>query len=305
MTNNKLDPELLVGGLGWPEGPTALDDGRVVFVESYRSQLTYWDPASGSSHRYAYTAGSPNATVLGSDGCLYVCQNGGRVGPWRAKEMTAPSIQRIDTNGECSILATSLSDIQFNGPNDLAFGPDGRLYFTDPGLYDKDLHPDPGYIFVLNPDGSGEVLVEVGHGAFPNGIAVEPDGGVIWDESYSGRVRRLRNDGDVELVCALPDIDGVAAVPDGLTIASNGDIYVTSVDQGGVHVVSPQGGHLAFIPVGTCPTNCLFVDEWLYVTDGGATATVADAQLEGALWRMRVGASGMPLFRGSILPARH
>jgi hypothetical protein len=33
-------PEMMAGGLGWPEGPTVLPDGRLVFVESYCSQLT-------------------------------------------------------------------------------------------------------------------------------------------------------------------------------------------------------------------------------------------------------------------------
>lgn len=32
--------EQVVSGLGWPEGPTVLPDGRIVLVESYRSQLT-------------------------------------------------------------------------------------------------------------------------------------------------------------------------------------------------------------------------------------------------------------------------
>ena len=39
-----MDIERLADGLGWPEGPTVLPDGRVVFVESYRSQLSVWSP---------------------------------------------------------------------------------------------------------------------------------------------------------------------------------------------------------------------------------------------------------------------
>ena len=74
-----MDIERLADGLGWPEGPTVLPDGRVVFVESYRSQLSVWSPDGVT--RYAYTAGAPNSSVLGSDGAIYVCQNGGTVGP--------------------------------------------------------------------------------------------------------------------------------------------------------------------------------------------------------------------------------
>ena len=146
-----MDIEQLASGLGWPEGPTVLPDGRVVFVESYRSQLSVWAPGSGVS-RYAYTAGAPNSSVLGKDGAIYVCQNGGTVGPWRAAEMTKASIQRVDREGgKAEIIATSIEGIALNGPNDLVFGADGRLYFTDPGTY-RPADPEPSYIFALDPD---------------------------------------------------------------------------------------------------------------------------------------------------------
>ena len=76
--NNPGKPELVATGLGWPEGPTLQGDGSVVFVESYRSQLTVY--RDGKVSRLAYTAGAPNSCVVGARGELYVCQNGGTVG---------------------------------------------------------------------------------------------------------------------------------------------------------------------------------------------------------------------------------
>jgi len=40
--SSKSNPptELVASGLGWPEGPAVLPDGRDVFVESYCSRLT-------------------------------------------------------------------------------------------------------------------------------------------------------------------------------------------------------------------------------------------------------------------------
>ena len=52
-------PELIASGLGWPEGPTVLPDGRIVLVESYRSQLTMVGP-DGPPPRFAPVAGAPN-----------------------------------------------------------------------------------------------------------------------------------------------------------------------------------------------------------------------------------------------------
>ena len=35
--------ELLAEGLGWAEGPAVLPDGRICFVETYRSQVSVWE----------------------------------------------------------------------------------------------------------------------------------------------------------------------------------------------------------------------------------------------------------------------
>jgi gluconolactonase len=134
-------PQLIASGLGWPEGPTVMPDHSLVFVDTYRSQLTTIGLDSVPRH-FAYAAGGPNSCVLGSDGALYVCQNGGTTGPWRAKEMVEPSIQRVHAGGKAETLITHVEGIKLNGPNDLAFAPDGSLVFSDPGTYNL-RNPDP------------------------------------------------------------------------------------------------------------------------------------------------------------------
>src|SRR5262249_8018415 len=99
MNYDSIKPELIAENLGWPEGPTVMPDGSVTFVESYRSQLTVAG-AGKPAKMLAYTAGAPNSCVLGADGELYVCQNGGTVGPWRAAEMSVPSIQKVRPGGK-------------------------------------------------------------------------------------------------------------------------------------------------------------------------------------------------------------
>ena len=47
--NSGETPVLVASGLGWPEGPTVRPDGSVVFVESYRSQLTVAEASGGGS----------------------------------------------------------------------------------------------------------------------------------------------------------------------------------------------------------------------------------------------------------------
>jgi gluconolactonase len=288
-------PELIASGLGWPEGPTVMPDHSLVFVDSYRSQITIVGP-DRSPRRFAYTAGGPNSCVLGSDGALYVCQNGGTTGPWRAAEMVEPSIQRVREGGTAEALLTHIGDIKLNGPNDLVFAPDGSLVFTDPGTYNP-RDPDPSYIHRIAPNGSAQVVVAFPKPVFPNGVAVEADGSIVWDESYTGHVGRIRPDGRIEDLGRLP---GDNPVPDGMAIGADGRLYVTDIVGKGIHVLRPDGKPEDFIPCPVAPTNCTFDGETLWVTDAGVLAVSADASSEGRIWRLHVPGGGAPTYKGRL-----
>ena len=289
------EPELVASGLGWPEGPAVRPDGSLVFVESYRSQLTVVGP-EGEPRRLAYVAGAPNSCVLGAGGELYVCQNGGTTGPWRAPEMTTPSIQRVREGEAAEILLTEVEGIALNGPNDLVFAADGRLLFTDPGAYNP-ADPDPSYIFALGPDGSAGIVVAFPTPVFPNGIAVEADGSIVWDESYTGRVGRRRPDGTIEDLGRLP---GDNPIPDGMKVGADGRLYVTDLVARGIHVLAPDGAAVDFIPCGGAPTNCAFDGETLWVTDASVLAASAEPSFAGQLWRLRIPGGGAATHRGTI-----
>jgi gluconolactonase len=287
--------ESVAHDLGWPEGPTIAGDGGVVFVESYRSQLTVWKP-DGSVEQRAYVVGAPNSCVHGAGGELYVCQNGGTVGPWRAGEMTDPGIQRVDPDGTVTTILTEVGGVTLNGPNDLVFGPDGHLYFTDPGTYDPE-DPDPSYIYAIDPSGEARLVRAFDEPVFPNGLVVEPDGSVVWDESYTGKVGRLRPDGDVQDLGKLPN-DG--PIPDGMTIGADGRLFVADLASKGIHVLLHDGTVDGFIACGNAPTNCAFSGETLFVTDAGVLATSDEPSLGGKLWRLTVPGGGPDAYTGSI-----
>jgi len=292
--------ELLAEGLVWPEGPAVLDDGRVAFVETYRSQVSIWEPGAGV-RRLAHTGGGPNAACLGADGCLYVTQNGGVVGDWRADLQLPGSIQRVSLDGTVETIATEVDGLVLRMPNDLAFGLDGRLYFTDPGLWDIETRPDPGYILALDRNGRGEVLAEL-DAVYPNGIAVEADGSLVWVESYTRRVCRRRADGVLERIAELAD---PRAVPDGLTIAADGSLYVAVLFAGGLRVVGADGSDRGRVDVGAVPSNCTFAGSGLYVTDGGSElGTRGSLAPVGRLWRAELDTPGLEPFRGRVDPGQ-
>ena len=291
------EPELLAEGLGWAEGPAVLSDGRVCFVETYRSQVSVWERGKGVS-RYSYTAGGPNSCVVGTAGAMYVCQNGGTTGPWRADEMVTPSIQVIEKEGsKAQIICSEIEGIKFNGPNDLVFGKNGKLYFTDPGTY-RPNDPQPSYLFELSPDGSGRLLAELSPPTFPNGIAIEADGSVVWAESYTGMVRRLNPDNlQITDICKLP---GDKPVADGMAVAADGRLFVTTVNGGGIDVINKDGSYDQFLKLGVIPTNCVFSDADLYMTDAGVLADSSDPSMGGQLWLLRDVTEGLGTWPGSI-----
>ena len=130
--------------------------------------------------------------------------------------------------------------------NDLTFGADGRLYFTDPADY---LPNDrkPGRVFALNPDGSGECLKEL-PSAYPNGIVAEPDGSIVWVESYDRGVYRKRLGRPSEQIHQLPD----GHIPDGLKIDADGNLWVTTFMSGGVDILRQTARRSTSSKPGAC-----------------------------------------------------
>jgi len=286
---------LLISGLGWPEGPSVLPDGRVAFVEAYLGRISSFHPKRGLE-TLALVGGGPNATTLGKDGKLYVTQTGGIVGPWRAQDARPASIQSVTVSGKVEIIATALGGVQFQAPNDLAFGPDGNLYFTDPGRFDLETKPDPGYLFVLRPDGSGDVLEELPP-TYPNGIAVLGDNSVVWVESYTRRVRRRYSNGKIEL---LHEFDDPSCIPDGFAVTTDGNLVIATCASGLACVLSPTGQRIGEIAAGKVPTNCAFDGSLLYVTDGGHPGNTTVPVLAGCLWIVETEHHGASLHTGGI-----
>lgn len=293
-----MEIERLAEGLGAAEGPAFLPDGRFIFVEIWRSRVSVWTPKLGV-REHAYVGGGANSVLVCDDGSLLVTQNGGIDREWRAKDQRPPSIQRVSTDGEVEVLVTQIEGIALQAPNDLAFAPSGKLYFTDPaGGFSRTSPPPPGYIFSLDPDGTGRVVVETGP-TFPNGITVEADGNVVWVESFTRAVRRYHvATGKIEDVCILDDPN---AIPDGLKPASNGDLYIATVLTGGVSIVGADGTEKGLLKgFGDYVSNVQFNGSTLYVTDiGGGSGD--DAEYHGSISRATLdGVTGLELFPGRI-----
>jgi gluconolactonase len=281
---------LLASELGFPEGPVVMPDGSVVFCDGNTGELRHWK--EGELGIYARTGGSPWGALLGSDGAIYVTQGGNVPGSGDSSAICGIQVVRPDRTVE--LISSEISGYTLAGPNDLAFGPDGRLYFTDSGT-EQDPRvdtPQPGRLFVLD-SGGGEFLAERPK-LYPNGIAFDAEGSLYWTESMGHRICRLE-DGRPVVFSQLTDDH----VPDGMAFAEDGRLFVCTTISGGVTVVSPTGEILDEINLGEHATNCIFDGSTLYVTATKVPDLDAD-QRTGTFWRVETDATGLALRPGQL-----
>jgi len=287
-----LESTLLASGLGFPEGPAVMGDGRIVLCDGNTGELLAY--ADGSVSTYAHTGGSPWGTVLGTDGAIYVTQ-GGNV-PGSGDTSAVSGIQRVMPDGTVELIFSEVAGHELYGPNDLAFGPDGRLYFTESGS-EQDFRFDvrsPGRLFAVGPSGAGEMLLEL-PGVYPNGIAFDAAQQLYWTESMKHRVCRLNADGEPETFCQLSD----GHVPDGMAFAADGRLFVATTISGGITVISPDGQVLTEIGMDEHTTNCIFDGSVLYVT-ATKVPDIEASQRTGSLWRVQTDATGLDLIPGQL-----
>ena len=156
---------VIAEGLEFPEGPAFDRNGHLFVVEIRGGQVSRID-TDGKLSVFAKTGGGPNGANFAADGDLYVCNNGGFPGPNKEHGR----LERIDSQGNVTVILTQIDGIELASPNDLGFDAAGNLYFTDPIWGDG----QPGHVCFLSTEGEARRL-HTGL-AFPNGIAVTPDG---------------------------------------------------------------------------------------------------------------------------------
>lgn len=282
-----MQGEIVAEKLAFPEGPV-WHGGMLYFVEIASGAVSRFRPGHGVD-RVALPGGGPNGATLGPGHALYVTQNGGMTRDSRR----TPAIQLLALNtdadlatGLASDLTREVAGLKLDAPNDLAFGPDGRLYFTDPrGLPDRALNKQPGRIFAWDLERAcGELVIELG-AVFPNGIGFDRAGSLTWTETFSRRVMALRDD-KLELVAELPE----RHFPDGFCIDEENRLYVASTYGHCVNIIE-DGRIVERLVCGDgMPTNCSFAGTDLYVTESR----------HGTLWRFAVGVRGLALHDGSL-----
>src|SRR5439155_25091810 len=148
---------------------------------------------------------------------------------------------------------------KLNSPNDVAVGPDGAIWFTDPPYGLEGINDSPqkeqaaNRVYRLGAD--GKLTAAVSELRYPNGIAFSPDGRTLYvsnsdpknavilafDVSRRGSLSRRRVFADMTSLATK----GLSGLPDGMTVDERGNLWASG--PGGIHVFTPAGQELGLI----------------------------------------------------------
>ena len=190
--------------------------------------------------------GEPNGLKFHADGRAFIAdhRNGLMVFEPQSGKIE-PLLDRADLDG-------------FRGLNDLFFGADGTLWFTDQGQ--TGLHDPTGRLFRLDPDGSLHLLLS--NIPSPNGLVHDPVSNVILlavtRDNAVWRVP-LRPNGQVGRTGRFVSLSGGLG-PDGLAVDQEGNLAVCHPGLGAVWFFNRWGEPVLRInsPAGRMTTNCAF-----------------------------------------------
>jgi gluconolactonase len=240
--------DVIADGLGFTEGPVWLPDGRVALTSISHGCVYIVDPFGGAQMRID-TGGGPNGLARSADGTLYVAQNGGA---WGASGSAEPGVQVI-TGTQVDYLVEGLG-----APNDLTFGPDGRLWITDTrGEFDISTPGAglPGYVYATDvASGATQQVVDDGP-VFINGLGFAADDArLLVTATLSSQLLSY-----VVGEWVSPELVHTFAGgwPDGMAVSARGDYWVALTVADRVDVIDATGRRVGEVglPAGSLATN--------------------------------------------------
>jgi len=249
-----LKAEKMAGNRQFTEGPVWSREGYLLFSDVPANQIIKLSSEGPAVFRD--NSNGANGNTFDDKGRLYTCES-------RTRRVT-----RTDKKGNIEVLAEKFEGKRLNAPNDIVVSKSDHIYFTDPAFGPSQTEGrELQFYGVYHITPKGEINVIAKPEGRPNGIALSPDGKILYVANSDERNVRAYDIGRN----GVPSnerviVSGIEGVPDGMKTDEKGNLYVTAKL---VYVYSPAGKLIGTINVPETPANCAFGDadlQGLYIT---------------------------------------
>ena len=163
---------------------------------------------------------------------------------------------RTDKKGNVEVLAEKWEGKRFNAPSHIAVGRTGHAYFTDPAFGHRPDHRELDFYGVYHIAPKGGVTLVAKSAGRPNGIALSPNGRMLYVANADERcVRAYDVDKNGETSGERVLISKIEGVPGGIGMDEKGNLYIAAK---GIAVYSPEGKPIHVIEMHDVLSSCAF-----------------------------------------------
>ena len=263
---SEIKLEKIATGMKYAEGPAWSTEGFLIFSDTAANKQLKLTLGRGKPDSEDATGGAIGH-AYDSQGRLYTCE-------FRERRVT-----RTDKTGKMTVVAARFNGKRFNAPNDIVVRHDGHVYFTDPAFGNQQDTQELDFNGVFHVTPKGEVEAIAKWKTRPNGIALSPNGKILYVTDSDAKLIRaydLDHPGEGRVL-----VEHLSGVPDGVRIDEKGNLWVAA---DAVYCYSAQGKLLGEIRLPEVPSNLAFGDgdlETLFIT------------ARTSLYRVKVGVKGV------------
>jgi len=252
--------ERIVTGLRWAEGPCwSADGGFLVVSDIPNNRMLRWLEDDGHVSVFRSPSNFSNGNTRDREGRLVTCEHLTR------------RVTRTEHDGTITVLADRFEGKRFNAPNDVVVARDGAVWFTDPGYgignnYEGDrAEPEmPNRVYRID-GASGAITVAADDCQRPNGLAISPDGRLLYLVDSGAATMRVYgvDGGGTKLSGGRVFASGFApGITDGVRVDTGGHVWCSmgwaDAKEDGVRCYEPGGALIGKIHLPETTANLCF-----------------------------------------------
>jgi len=251
---SNLQIDTIADKFSFADGPVWSRDGYLVINDTPTNRILQFKPPHAPA-LIRGDANGPMGNTYDAEGRLYTCESHTR------------RVVRTDKRGKVEVLAEKYQGKRLNAPNDIVVRKDGQIYFTDPAFGNQQDTRELDFYGVYHIGRKGELEVVAQPKGRPNGIALSPNGRILYvsnSDEHNIRAYDLDHNGAATNERVL--VSRIEGVPDGLRVDEKGNLYLAAAK---VEIYTPEGKPFGSIVIGHAASNLAFGDEdfeSLYVT---------------------------------------